>query len=429
MDADGGHDIMSVNLGPLTPEAIGRELQALDSSATVQVLRQLVADPSKNPRLSLLLLLAVVIALVMIALLVLIVMTPSTKRVVRMRRYTPAEGDAPKPTDVEPGRVGKPTRGPSKLLLAVTSPLATVGVLLAALLLTYVGTSSETYCARTCHRSATVNAAAKYGHARCVSCHEQQPVLGVVSNVSSRINMLVDRSLGTRPDAAGAPVQSDRCLSCHADVIRKIVSSPSGIRVSHREFSKAGEPCTQCHPEAGHTKRAFTLTMSACIGCHDGTTASTACPTCHTKDPAETRFARASKETLGGGGVEYPAVRAAKRDCSGCHDQERDCDTCHRIRMPHSPEFKEGGHAVAAAFERKLMCFRCHDPQECGSPCHQGWDYRTGFGGHGGGSWKQQHKASAWDSGCVCHSGRTDRTYPLCLRCHAKDHSLLPVQP
>ena len=61
--------------------------------------------------------------------------------------------------------------------------------------------------------------------------------------------------------------------------------------------------------------------------------------------------------------------------CSGCHDEERDCDPCHGLRMPHTTEFKLHAHARAAAvdiwYNGGKACGRCHTDSRnpCGR-CH-----------------------------------------------------------
>jgi hypothetical protein len=134
---------------------------------------------------------------------------------------------------------------------------------------------------------------------------------------------------------------------------------------------------------------------------------------------------------MGTGNLEFPAVRAAKRECGGCHDQERECDPCHGIRMPHSLDFRGGGHARAAAFEKKLMCWKCHDPQFCSNTgCHNSaFNPDNGSTSHGR-DWKQQHRIAAWDAGCVCHGAVNQRKVPMCTLCHdSRSHEVLAPTP
>jgi hypothetical protein len=168
--------------------------------------------------------------------------------------------------------------------------------------------------------------------------------------------------------------------------------------------------------------------MSTCLPCHDAKTASAACSTCHTEDPATVAFvAGAAREGLGSGKYVFPAVRAANRRCGDCHDEARECDTCHGVRMPHSDDFIEGAHARSAAFTGKLKCWKCHDPQWCSSGCHGAFSPDGTRSSHAG-NWEQEHKRADWSGGCICHSQRGKRKGSMCYLCHATDHSLLPIE-
>ena len=66
--------------------------------------------------------------------------------------------------------------------------------------------------------------------------------------------------------------------------------------------------------------------------------------------------AQASKEAkffnsiydLGDGEIDFPAVRAAKRECGGCHDQARECDGCHGIRLGQLHHRMPAGFLIAS---------------------------------------------------------------------------------
>jgi len=222
-------------------------------------------------------------------------------------------------------------------------------------------------------------------------------------------------------------VDPHQCLGCHGEVTEK-TSVSAGLRMSHKEVVAAGIPCTECHAQSGHTRKVFTATMDSCVTCHDSKTASAECDECHIGDPALTTIAGPGARGKGSGAYEYPAVRAASRTCDGCHDPERECDGCHGIRMPHTLQFTEGGHARAAAFDQKLRCWNCHDPQWCSNGgCHLALFQPTDGSTTHGRDWKQEHKRASFGAGCGCHSSRSSRRLPICYRCHDKDRSLLPV--
>ena len=69
---------------------------------------------------------------------------------------------------------------------------------------------------------------------------------------------------------------------------------------------------------------------------------------------------------------------------------------------------------------------KCHDPVECGG-CHTSFNATDGQSTHAG-DWKAGHQIARWDAGCGCHSGRSSRDYPICFRCHTRDHSLKEIQ-
>lgn len=411
-------------------------------ASTWDVARHALADPYSNPQLSMIIVAIVAVACIMAVLLFVLMLLPKSRRgagASRKRGATSASQARPaeeiatpvsalgsaRPASAKPKRRRKPNR----LVLALSSPLS-IAVLLGIVAVgAYVTTSTDMYCAQTCHASSSAIAHTQSPrHASCVSCHEQPGVLGVVDNVSTRSRMLVVSLSGTEASATAAvSVGSEGCLRCHSDVASKVIVA-RGVRMSHAEPLRAGQPCTACHPGTGHSARSFAGGMASCVVCHDGKTASAECGTCHVSDPARTTFAsNESTQSLGSGRIVYPAVRAAERDCSGCHNLKRECDSCHGVRMPHTDAFITSGHARAAAFDGKLVCYRCHDRLMCAG-CHTGFQ-SNGDSAHGP-NWKTMHQRAPWNSGCACHSGRTTRTAPICTLCHdPKTHALLPATP
>ena len=111
----------------------------------------------------------------------------------------------------------------------------------------------------------------------------------------------------------------------------------------------------------------------------------------------------------------------------------KDCDPCHGgVRMPHTPGFKEGGHAINAAFEAKIKCWRCHDPQVCAQGCHTSFG-ADGASAHGStAKWKAEHRRRRWDAGCGCHSSAAGqpRDFTICYPLpRPGDEELLPAKP
>ena len=415
-------------------------LRTADASATIAALRNVVRNPTANTGFSLVVLVFVALAVLLLVLFVLMLITPSRRQVVKVRRYV---GGAPPGASAAAGAGSDPVAGdppprgqsgerkpPSDLFLALTGPIAVTVLVVLALVGTYLATSTDVYCAKTCHNSSAIaKKAVDIDHAACVSCHEQRGIFGILANASSRARMLVYYGLGRSPRKYSVAVDSVACLGCHGAVEGETVASKTGIRMSHKEVIEAGQPCAACHQATGHSKDAFTASMSTCLPCHDAKIASATCTTCHVKDPGTTVVATGETiEGMGSGMLVYPAVRAANRRCGSCHDQERECDTCHGIRMPHSNDFIEGAHARSAAFTGKIKCWRCHDPQFCSSGCHAAFSPDGTRSGHAGDNWVQLHKRQEWSGGCICHSQRGRRTGSMCYLCHQKNGTLLPIR-
>lgn len=321
-----------------------------------------------------------------------------------------AEGDGREPSE-EPKTGRRPLLSPRTARILGTWGVAVL--MLVALLSAYYITSSDSYCATTCHVNlGTVAKAHELGHASCVSCHERRGVSAIVPNIARRVSMAIGQVLGATP--SGAIVDSGACVACHRKDITRTTTSNDGLKMSHVEVEAAGLTCTSCHSVTGHS-RARTYAMSSCIVCHDAKKAPAKCVTCHTQEPLAKGTTDATA-TLSSGKVLYPSVDV-KPSCGGCHDQVKQCDSCHGLRMPHSDAFLKGGHAPIAAFEGKAKCWKCHSQGEC-THCH------VSFPGHGP-DWKTAHKKESWSAPCPCHSHKSGR--PACWECHSSQapHTLL----
>lgn len=414
-------------------------LSTINPAKTWATVVSLVKEPGQNPSLTLLILAAASLLMLLIVLALLLVLTPRRRAVKKVRRYrvdprlldplnqgmfarmlerpeTPPEPQVP--VVVPPTKRDKRRATYDRVVMAVSSPLVVALLVVLALAGTYFATSTNAFCAGACHGSQkTVRAAHSLRHARCVQCHERPGVSGVPANVSSRLRMAVGSLRGGTSGRATA--DSTSCLRCHKPIQTETTVSRRGIRVSHKEFLAEGEPCVSCHDGMGHVKVAYKRGMSTCVVCHDGKTASQKCITCHVQDPAKTAFAsdEPTSQPKGSGRYIYPTVQAANRECGNCHDLPKRCDPCHAgVRMPHSDEFKRHGHAMAAAFERKAVCWRCHEPGYCNN-CHTGIE-RTGVSGHLE-DWKARHKGMPRNAGCTCHTSRPAvPKRPFCQACH-----------
>jgi hypothetical protein len=414
--------------------SLGGLTGSFDGRSTWSQIVQTVQHPQANPTVALVLVALAAIAALILVLLLLMLLTPARKRVVKVRRYTGAAAQqaeaAAEQRAVEEGAQQRVAKKPSPLVAALTGTTAIVVIVAVAFIGMFVTTSTNAYCSATCHAgSRAVTSAKDATHARCVSCHEGGGILGVPAAITSRLRMAYVYSLQGMPKPASrAIVHSRPCLGCHQQVKDETTVSESGIRMSHRAVISAGRPCVQCHATTGHAKVVYTASMSTCVPCHDSKTASSECRTCHVKNVEANADGSSPERKLGSKGFVYPAVRAANRECGACHNQEKNCDPCHGIRMPHTRGFKRGLHARNAAFEKKLTCWKCHDPQWCSNGgCHQSaFSPLDGSTTHGK-NWRGDHTLADFNDGCVCHTGRgTDRTGPICTLCHEPDHSISP---
>lgn len=413
----------------------------LNVNVDLEQIQELVLRAFQNPTADLVssafVLSAILVALLMLVLVLLLLLTPKKRKIVKIRRYRKAvpqadlvvdareaseaaeaetsgsdAGEAEAPEDTAKVVDSSPAKRAASAIVAVV--FSAPFLLALALAGGYWVSGTDDFCARTCHAgSKAVYAAGKLDHASCAGCHEKPGVSGVPANAYSRASMGVSQLLGRKPDGV-VVVDSEACLRCHESTIDQTVETQRGIRVSHKEPNEAGATCVSCHATAGHEARRD-YSMSSCLPCHGGGSASTECSLCHTDDPYDARARTASAEstnTLGSGDISYPIVRVANRDCGGCHDQERECDTCHGLRMPHSDQFKASGHARSAAFEKKQMCYKCHEPLSCTTGCHIG-----PFPGHYA-NFKQDHKKARKTDVCGCHAMKSGRTEPMCVLCH-----------
>lgn len=288
--------------------------------------------------------------------------------------------------------------------------LVTVGFVAAASVFAFGYTSRTTFCTDSCHHAALDGyAKVRDSHARvaCVKCHEEPGAAGVAASSLWRASHVVTGLLRARTESA--PVASRRCLRCHdAAIAGTVRNETSGVSMSHKEVLAAGMACQDCHRAVGH-KTETRPGMAVCLRCHGAGAATAECSTCHRGDPS-------SASTV----VRYfPRIVAAKRDCGGCHNQ-RKCDACHGMRMPHSQRFVLWEHAKTAAFSGKQKCVKCHPAlTDCGR-CHDNF-----LSAHNGGKPETAVSHSRfWDKKmmfepvvqCSCHNTYNYKNF--CAICH-----------
>lgn len=274
-----------------------------------------------------------------------------------------------------------------------------VALLLLGTTAMYATTSSDAYCASSCHSmtsASDTHRRASHAKVSCAECHES----GVLDAVPKRLRMVALSAISSRPEAS--PIDSRRCESCHDEVLDGVVTSGS-IRVSHEQIAEGGAPCTSCHADIGHGAdgSARRSVMNECIYCHDNKKAPGACSTCHVGDIGKATLERRR----------FSRIKLPKPTCSGCHSEES-CDECHGLRMPHPAGFGDPKlHARGGAFQKgRQSCYRCHTWNDC-DRCHTSLD-----GGHGP-TWPQQHQQYSWADGdghCrACHKPEN-----FCAVCH-----------
>lgn len=410
-------------------------LTNFDISGFVQTLREVVADPTSNLALAVLLLGMVSLVLLILVILILFFLAGAREEDEEEEPedddgfHSPGEEEQPATKVAEKAEIEEPVTPPappSRFARALSTAGAVLVpiLVLAAVVGGYAVTSQDRYCL-SCHagqleKSSALTTTAHAGgaglsksHARvnCVACHEGPQVWGAVGNSIDRLRHLAMFVAGVRT-AKDATVDSRRCLGCHQAVAKGVLTDKNtGVKVSHAEPLAQGAECRECHVTAGHVQDARGPGMSACLRCHDAKTAKAECSTCHVGEPARASVDR--REFV-------PQQIIGKGDCSGCHDQQK-CDACHGLRMPHDIQFLAWGHARQAAFDGKVLCWRCHVLGDCGK-CHETAPGR--YWGHTSGtSWKELHATitpKGAIAGCGCH-GRSPFVksgQDYCLECH-----------
>lgn len=291
------------------------------------------------------------------------------------------------------------------LRLSSRSRVALAGVSLMVLLAAWViagYTTSDPGLCKSCHWPAASHATALKGsdpHAgtACISCHERGGVLGrYFLGVPARLVHFADAQSSSPLEQGYGQVTVSACSSCHRRALHGVtVNEARGLKVSHKEPLAASATCIDCHSLRGGVVGVHNAGMAACLRCHDAVQASTKCATCHdgtasAARPRATSFAQ----------VQIPDV-----SCGGCHDEARECDGCHGMRMPHTTEFKAYAHARAGAadiwFNGGRSCSRCHTAsrRSC-QQCHT-----SSFGAA---------------HGTRLGSGHTGATASACNTCHLR---------
>ena len=134
----------------------------------------------------------------------------------------------------------------------LVSWLIIVSGIIAASVLWYDGTSSDTYCARTCHTMTPAAASwneSAHANVACVRCHERQGVKSIPYNLAVRTRCLMLEI--TRSDAKRLGVPEQRCLDCHTGLGTARIEGRDGEVFTHAEVW-TNRSCESCHGVQGH---------------------------------------------------------------------------------------------------------------------------------------------------------------------------------
>ena len=288
--------------------------------------------------------------------------------------------------------------GKARLLLG----LGIVVVLASAWVVAGVTTSDSSVC-KSCHWPAAQHAKADKAadpHAKvdCVSCHEADGALGrYVTDVPYRLLHLAMTTADAGNTADYGAATTRACASCHEkSLVGTTANAARGLKVSHVAPMAASARCIDCHTMRNGIVSVHNAGMKPCLRCHDDNKASSACATCH-----EANASAAARATT----TSFRNAQIKEVSCAGCHNEKRDCDPCHGVRMPHTSAFKLGGHARAAAvdfwYNGGKACGRCHTASS--HPCTQCHSSLIGKAHGGTSSMATSHQGGS-SKGCdTCH--------------------------
>lgn len=296
--------------------------------------------------------------------------------------------------------------------------LAVLGALMLLVILGDVATSSPALCG-SCHEMAPSHASwsqSAHTSVKCVTCHETpREWYGTPARYAERGRLLARdtwRHLTGRlgepadPRAIGrtSPMPDEVCLQCHTPDRR--ATSGFRILIDHVEHAERTGSCVACHVFTAHPDEALGRPLSLMTRCYDchGTAghpeASDECATCHPSDFDLRPPSHLEAPWMRDHGFEAKADREL---CALCHEQ-RYCDGCHGLEMPHPGGWLAGpvAHSVTAERDREL-CATCHteEPDSCTVCHHETYDPARG-------TWIEQHGIDARTAGVVA-----------CMECHA----------
>jgi len=197
-------------------------------------LRELMRDPSANYT-------AVAVAIAALVTFFLVVILALIAFVMPARRSLKAEEA---PTDA-------PRLGVAGTLLLSLIVLLGIG---GAAGLWYQQTSTDTFCAQTCHsmqKSALSWTRSPHASVSCIRCHEDSGLANVPRNTAYRLFYVYRQYVDNGPVVPLA-VPASRCLSCHNDLLDAKLIARNGDPFTHRGVLAEGASCRSCHRSQGH---------------------------------------------------------------------------------------------------------------------------------------------------------------------------------
>lgn len=197
-------------------------------------LRELLRDPSANYT-------AIAVAIAALVTFSLAVILALIALVMPARRGLPTDEADPRATRL--GVAGT-------LLLSLIVLLGIGG----AAGLWYQQTSTDTFCANTCHSMQTAALSwtrSPHASVGCIRCHEDGGLANVPRNSAYRLFYVYRQYVD---DGAVVPlaVPASRCLSCHNDLLDAKLIARNGDPFTHRSVLTQGSSCRSCHRSQGH---------------------------------------------------------------------------------------------------------------------------------------------------------------------------------
>jgi hypothetical protein len=159
------------------------------------------------------------------------------------------------------------------------------------------------------------------------------------------------------------------CTDCHQD-LDKVFKQGGVTNLLYRHekhFAEGVSECAVCHPANTHEPDTInTPSMSRCFICHGlgpDAIAPGICSTCHPSGMPKQPESHLSDTWAS---KDHPAEAKEDRfQCLTCHEQKT-CDSCHGLPIPHPDGWKEQAHA-ASYFDDPGVCTKCHPTRAASS--------------------------------------------------------------